>query len=82
MCEESPHICSRTDEFLSLGESDKWLSEEEAARELVKVSPYDHRVSIHTKVPTAVAFCHRPPWCYTMMTRREYDQQSWFRGVP
>jgi hypothetical protein len=82
MCEQAPHICIRTDEFLALDGNDKWLSEEEATHELRKISPYDHRVSIHTKIPSVVVFCHRLPWCYTMMTRREYDQQSWLRGVP
>jgi hypothetical protein len=82
MCEEAPHICIRTHDFLALDDDDRWLSEEEATQELVKISPFDHRVSIYTKVQGAVAFCHRPPWCYTMMTRGEYDQQSWFRGVP
>ncbi|RMF77498.1 MAG: hypothetical protein D6739_12680 [Nitrospirae bacterium] len=75
-------MCARSEGFLHLPASDQWIGEEDAARKLAGLKPYEHRITIPTRVPKVVAFCHRPPYCYTMMTKREYDGQSWLPGVP
>jgi hypothetical protein len=82
MCQRAPHVCCRTRDFLSLPSNDQWLAEEDAVSRLAAISAKDHRISVRTSTPSVVAFCHRPPWCYTMMTVREYYDQSWFPGVP
>jgi len=83
MCQkQSPHICARSNGFLHLNRGDQWIGEEDATRKLVEIRPYDHQITVTTRVPAVVAFCHHPPWCFTMMTVREYDQQSWLPGVP
>lgn len=82
MCQKAPHVCARTHGFLTLSSQDQWIGEEDAVRQIDDVTSAHIKISVHTTAPTVMAFCHRPPWCFTMMTLQEYYDQSWLPGVP
>jgi hypothetical protein len=82
MCQHAPHVCARTHAFLALPTQDQWIGEEDAAHQIQEVTAFNRKITVHTAAPAVLAFCHRPPWCFTMMTLQDYYDQSWLPGVP
>lgn len=82
MCQHAPHVCARTHAFLALPSRDQWIGEEDAAHQIEGVTAFHRKITVHTATPAVLAFCHQPPWCFTMMTLQDYYDQSWLPGVP